>query len=325
MSYNTKWRDRLAFTVCLAVSYGVTLGSSPIGRSPILMVIGEPGGSAIPIVPSNVIFLTSAEEMHAVVVATLDGPRINTPNHTSLVSRSSALVNPPRFIAFRTGTARELVLPASIRIGTFGTTLAHGFKSSDNFFCSSLVNIGCRNAATILELSNRNRSASFSFADARSFALAASPSTSATSWRVASRISLSIFPARVWIANSPATPIATRPAPSSSNANFAIFGFPGELIVPRRYSWSSFWYSVRTIAISITTPTTTSAVQKLSQLSREDQEASRLLSLLSRADMSMKRFYEHAEFIATVQAVVIGILFLSAILIGIFIHIRGMR
>jgi hypothetical protein len=83
--------------------------------------------------------------------------------------------------------------------------------------------------------------------------------------------------------------------------------------MPRSHSCRSSRYSFTTTTNSIATPITTRTIQNFSQASSDDQEFSRLLSLASRVDGSMGRFYESAYRTAVMQMVGIGACFVIAI------------
>jgi len=91
------------------------------------------------------------------------------------------------------------------------------------------------------------------------------PLTMATKELVASLISVSTLPASMCIKNSPATPIATSPAPRSANPNSQLLGLSGVCITPRRKSRNSWRYSTRITTSSMETPTTTSKIQNLAK------------------------------------------------------------
>src|ERR1017187_7829542 len=101
-------------------------------------------------------------------------------------------------------------------------------------------------------------------------------------------MSVSTFPAWTSMYNSPATPTATRPAPSNPKTSNNKLGFSGGCTIPRRKSCKSSAYSQTTNTTSSTTPTTTRNVQKCSQWWSEDCDLSRLSSSVLRADSSIK-------------------------------------
>lgn len=156
---------------------------------------------------------------------------------------------------------------------------------------------------------------------ARSLALTASPFANATNRRVASRMSLSVLPASIWTRNSPATPIATNPAPRNPKPNIKILGLSGEWITPRLKSRQSCLYSMISTTNSKATPATTRIVQKFSHQSSDDQDFSRLSSVLARADASIGRFYNYAYRAATLQLIAVSALFVVAAVILITIEI----
>jgi len=155
--------------------------------------------------------------------------------------------------------------------------------------------------------------ASILAAPAANSALAALSLTIATNAPVFPRIAISTPPAAIPTSNSPRTPSATNAEPSNSQTYLEVGGFSGECIVPRRNSRKSCRRSHITTATSITTPVTTTDVQTYSQNSSTDQEVSRLLSVLSKADSSMDRFYKHAFRLIILQIVSVGLIFLIAI------------
>ena len=173
----------------------------------------------------------------------------------------------------------------------------------------------------------RNPSASFSSLAARSSASAALlianpawrsasaalPFAIATNFPVTSLISVSTLPALMCMQNSPATPIATRPAPKSPQTNNRKLGLSGGRIIPRENARLSCRYSMPTTTTSMATPTTTNAIQNINQWSSDPHADSRLFSSLKRADSSMAKFYRDADRWMTFQIVAMVCLFLGAI------------
>jgi hypothetical protein len=175
-------------------------------------------------------------------------------------------------------------------------------------FCCSIVNSRPARAARSFKFSPVN--------------LAVSLSTSATNLRVVSRMSVSILPASMWIRSSPATPVATSPAPRNPRPKTIRLGLLGEWIVPRLNSRQSCMYSAISTANSTATPTTTRIVQKFNHQSSDNQDFSRLSSALARADASMKRFQRAELRAATIQLIAIAALFLVALGVVVFLHFR---
>ncbi len=158
-----------------------------------------------------------------------------------------------------------------------------------------------------------NRAASFSFAEARSSAALASLLARPTKVLVVFLISDSILPALMCIQNSPATPIATNPAPNKPRTNKATLGFSEGWTTPDQKSRSSCKYSVPITPSSTTTPSTTRSVQKFNHASSDAQDFSRLSSALARAEASMNRFRESELRAVIIQIVALGVLLLITI------------
>ncbi len=174
-------------------------------------------------------------------------------------------------------------------------------------FCDS---VRCRHSMLFSSWTRARCSAS-----AFSFARSALSSASATSRAVTSLISLSTRPALMCIKNSPATPIATKPAPRRAQNNSQPLGLSGACIIPRPKSCNSWRYSMQITTSSTETPITTRRIQNFSQRSSDPQDNSRLLSRFRSVNSSIGRFQDDKLRAATVQMVAIVSVFLIAMAI----------
>lgn len=124
--------------------------------------------------------------------------------------------------------------------------------------------------------------ASFSFCDAIFKAALDAPSRSCVNSPFFARNLVWRLPLLISTPSSPATPMATSKAPSSSKTNFRVFGDWGRNLTRMKSSRSS-WCSHMTKATSSTTPSTTRATNTYSQTSSESIEISRALIEIRRA------------------------------------------
>ncbi len=196
---------------------------------------------------------------------------------------------------------------------TNGVPLNFAASSRKRLCCSpvswrgdcNLMNASLSSAASFSALAVRDRrlrisicrsrffrfssAASFSFLNARSTASPAATWDKATNWLFLSRNSVSTVRELTFIPNSPATPMATNPAPNISKTNIRILGLSGVLITARRNSESSWRYAVITTASSSTTPITTGIIQNNSHFSSASERLSSDLAALSRASDALLR------------------------------------
>ena len=168
-----------------------------------------------------------------------------------------------------------------------------GDKTLTNSCLAPLIS-GQRGPCSLTWLDSAKRAASaslwkravFCFSVSRSIPnwaalLSAAPETPSRSWINSPffvRRPVCTVPLLMSTPNSPATPIATRAAPSNSKQSLHPLGLWGERIVPRWYSSRAPRYSHRTNPTSSTTPITTSATKRYSQSSSEREVLSRSTS-----------------------------------------------
>jgi hypothetical protein len=136
-------------------------------------------------------------------------------------------------------------------------------------------------------------------------------------------ISVSTLPAWTSMYSSPATPLATNPAPSNPSTNSNILGFSGGCTIPRRKSCSSSAYSQITKTTSSATPTTTRKVQKCSHPCSEERDSSslsRLSSSVLRSDSFTEDLRDDQVLTAKIQLIAIVICFAVGIGIVLLMH-----
>jgi hypothetical protein len=191
------------------------------------------------------------------------------------------------------------------------------------------------NFASSLVSSRFNRSACCPTASALSWALRdATVAASASSWAVLAEVAAlpaslesskksASSPLRMHVSrfaiwdsshNSPDTPAATRPAPSTPKTKSIVCGRSGGCIVPRLKSCSSSQYSQTTKTTSSTTPTATKNVQNPNHPRSDELESSRPASALLSADSSVMELHEGQARLAKLQLIVIIIVFSIGIL-----------
>ncbi len=149
---------------------------------------------------------------------------------------------------------------------------------------------------------------------ADSCAVAASFESSEESASLPLRIHVSTVPILDSSHNSPDTPAATRPAPSSPITKSSVGGLSGACIKPRLKSCSSSRYSQTTKTTSSATPTATKVVQNPNHQYNEELRSLRLASALLSADSSVMALHEGQEYLAKLQLIAIIIIFSLGIL-----------